>query len=47
MTVKEIEKILKADGWYFVASKGSHNQYKHTVKPGKVTVPNTIGEIYQ
>ena len=45
MTVKEIEKILKADGWYFVASKGSHNQYKHTVKPGKVTVPNHKGDI--
>lgn len=26
MTVKEIEKILKADGWYFVTAKGSHNQ---------------------
>ena len=32
MTAKEIEKILKADGWYFVTAKGSHNQYKHTVK---------------
>ena len=30
MTAKEIEKILKADSWYFVTSKGSHNQYKHT-----------------
>ena len=38
ITVKEIEKILKADGWYFVTAKGSHNQYKHTVKFGKVTV---------
>ena len=43
MTVKEIEKILKADGWYFVTAKGSHNQYKHTVKSGKVTVPNHKG----
>ncbi len=45
MTVKEIEKILKADGWYFVAAKGSHNQYKHTVKSGKVTGPNHKGDI--
>ena len=46
MTVKEIEKILKADGWYFVALKGcSHNQYKHAVKLGKVTVPNHRGDI--
>ena len=45
MTVKEIEKIQKADDWYFVASKGSHNQYKHAVKLGKVTVPNHRGDI--
>ena len=45
MTVKEIEKILKADVWYFVVSKGSHNQYKHNVKPGKITVPNHKGDI--
>ena len=45
MTVKEIEKILKADGWYFVTAKGSHNQYKHAVKLGKVTVPNHRGDI--
>ena len=45
MTAKEIEKILKADGWYFVTAKDSHNQYKHTVKSGKVTVPNHKGDI--
>ena len=45
MTAKEIEKILKADGWYFVTSKGSHNQYKHAVKSRKVTVPNHRGDI--
>ena len=45
MTAKEIEKILKADGWYFVTAKGSHNRYKHTVKSGKVTVPNHKGDI--
>lgn len=45
MTAKEIEKILKADGWYFVAAKGSHHQYKHAVKTGKITVPNHKGDI--
>ena len=34
MTVKEIEKILKADGWYFITAKGSHNQYKHIIRDG-------------
>ncbi len=31
---------LKADGWYQVAQAGSHVQFKHPVKPGRVTVPH-------
>jgi len=26
------------DGWYMVRQAGSHRQYKHPTKPGKVTV---------
>lgn len=40
MTSKEIIKILKADGWYLVTTKGSHQQYKHLTKAGRVTVPH-------
>jgi predicted RNase H-like HicB family nuclease len=29
MKIRNIIKLLKADGWYLVASKGSHQQYKH------------------
>jgi len=36
---REIEKILKEDGWYLVKVNGSHYQYKHPIKDGKVTVP--------
>jgi predicted RNA binding protein YcfA (HicA-like mRNA interferase family) len=32
-------QMLKEDGWYLVATRGSHRQYKHPVKPGRVTVP--------
>lgn len=39
MTAKEIEKLILQDGWYFVRQIGSHRQYKHPVKPGKVTIP--------
>lgn len=28
------------DGWYEVGQKGSHKQFKHPTKPGKVTVPH-------
>jgi predicted RNA binding protein YcfA (HicA-like mRNA interferase family) len=31
--------MLKEDGWFLVATKGSHRQYKHLRKPGRVTVP--------
>lgn len=32
--------MLKADGWELVHVKGSHHQFKHPTKPGKVTVPH-------
>ena len=31
---------IEADGWYKVAQKGSHAQFKHPTKPGKATVPH-------
>lgn len=30
--------MLHDDGWYLVATKGSHRQFKHLTKPGRVTV---------
>ena len=39
MTFRQIEKIIKADGWYRIKSNsGSHMQYKHPTKTGKVTI---------
>jgi len=38
MTSREVIKRLKADGWFEVAQAGSHKQFKHLVKPGRVTV---------
>lgn len=40
MDSKEIIKKLKADGWHEVNVKGSHHQFKHPHKPGRVTVPH-------
>jgi predicted RNA binding protein YcfA (HicA-like mRNA interferase family) len=39
MKVSEVLTKLKADGWELVATKGSYRQFKHKVKPGRVTVP--------
>ncbi len=44
MRFKEVNKMLKADGWYEVNQVGSHHQYKHPTKPGKVTVPEHGGK---
>jgi len=39
MKIREVIKMLEEDGWYLVATRGSHRQYKHPRKPGRVTVP--------
>lgn len=40
MKSADIIKLLKADGWFLVHAVGSHHQFKHPAKPGKVTVPH-------
>lgn len=36
--VREIVKLIEADGWKLVRVTGSHRQYHHPSKPGTVTV---------
>lgn len=38
MEVSDILRMLSEDGWYLVATRGSHRQFKHAGKPGRVTV---------
>ena len=40
MRSRDVIKLLLADGWKEVAREGSHAQFKHPVKPGRVTVPD-------
>ncbi len=40
MKSADLIKQLKVDGWYLVHVVGSHHQFKHPAKPGKVTVPH-------
>ena len=42
MKVREIIKLIEADGWYRIKAKGGHRQYKHPVKRGRVTVPGQM-----
>ena len=38
MKARDIFKLIKKDGWYKVAQKGSHVQFKHPTKSGRVTI---------
>ncbi|MBE3603718.1 type II toxin-antitoxin system HicA family toxin [bacterium] len=56
MKVREVIQMLEDDGWYLVATRGSHRQFKHPSKPGRVTVagkpsddlaPGTLNSIFK
>lgn len=38
MKVAAVIRALETDGWQIVRTRGSHRQFKHPVKPGRVTV---------
>jgi predicted RNA binding protein YcfA (HicA-like mRNA interferase family) len=38
MKVRDVIRLIERDGWFPVATRGSHRQYKHPTKPGRVTV---------
>ncbi|MEE4462564.1 type II toxin-antitoxin system HicA family toxin [Azotobacter chroococcum] len=40
MRSREVIELLEADGW-----KGSHHQFKHPTKPGRVTVPHPKSDL--
>ena len=42
--VRDIVKMIGKDGWFWVRTKGSHHQYKHSTKRGLVTVPGAPGD---
>lgn len=46
MKVQELEKIITNDGWTLIGQRGSHRQYKHPTKPGKVTIPFHKGDVH-
>ena len=42
--VRDMIAYIESDGWYFVTQKGSHRQFKHTTKSGRVTIPGGLGD---
>lgn len=37
-------RLLQKDGWEWFSTRGSHRQFRHPWKPGKVTVPGNMGD---
>ncbi len=45
MHSRDVIKELQKDGWYEVNQVGSHVQFKHPAKKGRVTVPHPNRDI--
>ena len=44
MKISDILTIIRTDGWFLVATRGSHRQFKHPVKSGRVTVAGKFSD---
>lgn len=44
MKVSEILRMLHDEGWYLATTRGSHRQFRHPVKSGRVTVPGKLSD---
>jgi predicted RNA binding protein YcfA (HicA-like mRNA interferase family) len=44
MKVREVIALIEADGWARVCTRGSHRQYKHPTRRGRVTVAGHPGD---
>jgi predicted RNA binding protein YcfA (HicA-like mRNA interferase family) len=44
MKVAHVLEMLQNDGWFLVATRGSHRQFRHPWKPGRVTVAGKRGD---
>ena len=56
MKIRDVISLIEDDGWYLVVTRGSHRQYKHPIKPGRVTIaghpnddlaPGTLNSVFK
>jgi predicted RNA binding protein YcfA (HicA-like mRNA interferase family) len=54
--VRDVIRLIEEDGWRFHSQKGSHRQYTHPFKRGRVTIagkpsqemhPKTLGDVFR
>ena len=44
MKVRDAIALIENDGWHMVATRGSHRQFKHPTKPGRVTIAGKLSD---
>ena len=44
MKIRHVIRLMEDDGWYLVVTRGSHRQYKHTTKTGRVTIAGHLND---
>lgn len=44
MKIRDIIRMLRDDGWQLAVTEGSHRQFTHPIKPGRVTVAGHPGD---
>jgi predicted RNA binding protein YcfA (HicA-like mRNA interferase family) len=42
--VREAIRLVERAGWQWVRTRGSHRQYRHPTKPGRVTIPGSLSD---
>jgi predicted RNA binding protein YcfA (HicA-like mRNA interferase family) len=42
--VRDLVRLVEADGWKHVRTTGSHRHFKHSSKPNVVTIPGHPGD---
>jgi predicted RNA binding protein YcfA (HicA-like mRNA interferase family) len=56
MKVRDLIRLIEADGWFLVRTTGSHRQFHHPAKPGTVTIagnpasevpPKTLASVFR
>ncbi len=43
-TVRDAIRLIEQDGWRLVATKGSHREFKHPSKAGRVTIAGKMSD---
>jgi predicted RNA binding protein YcfA (HicA-like mRNA interferase family) len=44
MKVRDVIRLIEADGWWLVVTRGDHRQFRHPMKPGRVTISGHLGD---